>query len=99
MGTFCKAIEARCKLEIGLPLEIVKRSKQFIAKEISKNEIKKDIYYLKNFNFTNVYDMKMLVGLGRKTDSMRFSSEHRAAIITETMKFKADFGERQKVDC
>ena len=28
---------------------------------------------------------------------MRFSSEHRAAIITETMKFKADFGERQKV--
>ena len=76
-----------------------KISKQFIAKEISKNEIKKDIYYLKNFNFTIVSDLKMLVGLGRKTDSMRFSSEHRAAIITETMKFKADFGERQKVDC
>ncbi len=34
---------------------------------------------------------------GRKTDSMRFSSDHRAAIITETMKFRMDFGERQKV--
>ena len=35
--------------------------------------------------------------LGKKTDSMRFSSEHRADIITETMKFKHEFGERQKV--
>ena len=35
---------------------------------------------------------------GRKTDSMRFSSEHRAAIISETMKFRAEFGERQKVN-
>jgi len=33
---------------------------------------------------------------GKKTDSMRFSSEHRAAIITETMKFRRDFGERQR---
>jgi len=33
---------------------------------------------------------------GKKTDSMRFSSEHRADIITETMKFKHEFGERQK---
>jgi hypothetical protein len=28
---------------------------------------------------------------------MRFSSDNRAAIITETMKFRSDFGERQKV--
>ena len=38
------------------------------------------------------------VFLGKKTDSMRFSSEHRADIITETMKFKHEFGERQKVN-
>ena len=49
----------------------------------------------KNESLSQIF--KYCSGLGRKTDSMRFSSEHRAAIITETMKFKADFGERQKV--
>lgn len=32
---------------------------------------------------------------GKKTDSMRFSSEHRASIITEAMRFRHEFGERQ----
>ena len=32
---------------------------------------------------------------GKKTDSMRFSSDHRAAIITEAMRFRHEFGERQ----
>lgn len=33
---------------------------------------------------------------GRKTDSMRFSSEHRAHIITDAMKFRHEFSDRQK---
>ena len=32
---------------------------------------------------------------GKKTDSMRFSSDQRAAIITEAMKYRHEFGERQ----
>lgn len=32
---------------------------------------------------------------GKKTDSMRFSSEHRPSIITEAMRFRHEFGERQ----
>ena len=32
---------------------------------------------------------------GKKTDSMRFSSDQRACIITETMKYRHEFGERQ----
>ena len=48
------------------------------------------IYYLLLLLFDSKY-------LGKKTDSMRFSSEHRADIITETMKFRHEFAERQKV--
>ena len=32
---------------------------------------------------------------GKKTDSMRFSSDHRAAIITETMRYRHEFGEAE----
>lgn len=32
---------------------------------------------------------------GKKTDSMRFSSDQRCFIITEAMKYRHEFGERQ----
>ncbi|XP_037090468.1 dnaJ homolog subfamily C member 13-like isoform X2 [Pollicipes pollicipes] len=35
-------------------------------------------------------------GGGRKTETMRFSSEHRAELITETLRFRAGFGEPQE---
>ena len=42
------------------------------------------------------HEFTILVRKGKKSETMRFSSEHRAELITETLRYRAGFGEPQE---
>ena len=42
------------------------------------------------------HEFTILVRKGKKSETMRFSSEHRAELITEALRYRAGFGEPQE---